>query len=223
MNAARLYPALNVSVRGLLQVLIMLVAVSATAAAEQVILDFEEVRKPLYPPKGAGGDLYTVIRRPIVAEEGFKLKRPKAGARTPSFAYWDPAAPEYTGSVALQAQRPFSESTILRRAGRGRTFSLVQFDATNCCSRKQTQLTVRAVKANGRVIKREIRVPNRPNLRTFRFTPIWSDLQTVSFRQTDFTQLDNIVLEIDDDGPASVALPPQSARPEQRPLRDPSR
>lgn len=195
MNAARSSPIQRRSLRGLLQVLIVLGALSQTAAAEEVVLDFEEVRKPLYPTQGPGGDLYTVIRRPVVTEQGFKLQRPKAGG--PTFAYWDPEAPQYTGSVALQAQRPFNESTTLERAGQGGIFRLVQFEATNCCGRRNSVLTVQGIKTNGRILKRRLQLPKRPKLKVFRFTARWSDLESVSFSQTDFIQLDNIMLDKD--------------------------
>ena len=194
MNAVRRHTLSTAALRGLLQVLAVLALVSQAAAAERIVLDFENVRKPPYPPGGAGGALYTVIKRPHVIEDGFKLRRVKGRARGPSFAYWDPPAPGYTGSVAIQAQLPFNTRTILRPTTPGRIFGLLKLHATNCCGRRNSTMTIRGVKANGSVVKRTIRVPATVELKPFRFSRTWRGLKKVTFNQTDFTQMDDIML-----------------------------
>ena len=165
--------------------------------AQEVVLDFESVRNPLYPRRGVGRALFTVIKQSVVKEDGFKFVAPKNRRRNVrSFAYWDPAAPGYLGSVALQPQEPFGRPARIVPIKRGQTFRLRQFDFANCCERKGSLLTITGRKANGSTIQRKTRVSGDLEFRTLRFSPAWSDLQALELTQSDFTQFDNIVLNL---------------------------
>ena len=165
--------------------------------AQEIVLDFENVRTPLYPRTGEGRGLYTVIKRDFIEEDGFKFEAPKTRRRGAiKFAYWDRGAPNYLGSVALQPQEPLARPVRIYSAVGGQTFRLRQFDVANCCGRKGALLTIKGKKQNGSVIERKVRVSEDLEFRTLRFSPSWSDIRVLELKQSDFNQFDNIVLEL---------------------------